>query len=851
MKLKDFIALTIILVTISNFCFSQNPIIQTIYTADPAPMVFHDTVYLYADHDEDGSTYYTMNDWRCYSSTDMVNWTDHGVVMSYKTFSWAKGDAWAGQCIYRNGKFYYYVPITSTSLGKSVIGVGVADSPTGPFKDALGKPLISDPWGNIDPTVFIDDDGQAYLYWGNPDLYYVKLNEDMVSYDKTVGIVKVPLDTTGFGKRIGDANRVTLYEEGPWFYKRNGLYYLLYSAGGIPEYISYSTSPNPTGPWTYKGKIMPSQGGSFTNHCGVIDYKGNSYFFYHNGALPGGGGFTRSICVEQFNYNADGSFPIINMTSQGVNAVNKLNPYIRTEAECIAWESGIETEKCKLGGMNVYSIENNDYLKIRNLDLGPKGAGAFTVSTSTATNGGTIELRLNSPTGKLLGSLPINYTGGWDNWKSKTTAISGDTGVIDLVMVFKGSANTSLFKLDYWKFEPKSDTHDLFAINAYVDNYKIDTLSGYNKANLKVQAIYSDGSWDDVTSLATMSADRDSIVTISNGVITGVGYGPIAINTSFQNKSDSIVMLVKDLKSEITPKSLNISKDTINLMSGDTTSIAATVVYFDGHTEIVTKKVSFTNPNSSNVSYSSGLITAKLKGVAVITLSYKGAIGDAVTAQVVVNINNRNPFVRNEAEAFSSQNGIQTENCSDTNSGKNVGYIENGDWLKFNAVDFGSGASKFEARIASASNGGSIEIRLDSPTGTLVGTCPVNGTGGWQTWVTKSCSITGANGIHDLYLKFTGSSGFLFNINWWSFSALSTSLNSSLQKTSLSVVSINNEKYLTGYQSKDIITLYNSCGQMLKTFRASSDRELINGYKGLIIIEVKHLQQQSYIKTIL
>lgn len=851
MKLKAIIALTIFFVPISNFCFSQNPIIQTIYTADPAPMVFHDTVYLYADHDEDGSTYYTMNDWRCYSSTDMVNWTDHGVVMSYKTFSWAKGDAWAGQCIYRNGKFYYYVPITSTTLGKSVIGVGVADSPTGPFKDALGKPLISDPWGNIDPTVFIDDDGQAYLYWGNPDLYYVKLNEDMISYDKNIGIVKVPLDTTGFGKRTGDASRATLYEEGPWFFKRNGLYYLLYSAGGIPEYISYSTSPNPTGPWTYKGKIMPSQGGSFTNHCGVIDYKGNSYFFYHNGALPGGGGFTRSICIEQFSYNADGSFPTINMTSQGVNAVNKLNPYIRTEAECIAWESGIKTEKCKLGGMDVYNIENNDYIKIRNLDLGNKGAGAFTVGTSTATNGGTIELRSNSPTGKLLGSLPINYTDGWDNWKSETTAISGDTGVIDLVLVFKGTSNTSLFKLDYWKFEPKTDTHDLFAIHAYVDNYKIDTLSGYNKANLKVQAIYSDGSLDDITSLATISANRDSIVTISNGVITGISYSPITIKTSFQDKSDSIVMVIKDLKSEITPKSLNINKDTIYLLSGDTASITATVEYFDGHTEIITKKVSFTNPNSSNVSYSSGLITAKLKGIAVITLSYKGAIGDAVTAKLVINISNRNPFVRNEAEEFSSQNGIQTENCSDTNSGKNVGYIENGDWLKFNAVDFGSGASKFEARVATATSGGSIEVRLDSPTGSLVGTCSVNGTGGWQTWVTKSCPITGANGIHDLYLKFTGSSGFLFNINWWSFSPLSTSLNNSIQKTLLSVVSMNNEKYLTGLQSNDIITLYNSCGQKLKTFLASSDIELINGYRGLIIIEVKHLQQQSYIKTIL
>ena len=135
---------------------------------------------------------------------------------------------------------------------------------------------------------------------------------------------------------------------------------MVYAAGGIPEYISYSTSTSPTGPWTYRGVIMPTQGGSFTNHPGVIDFKGNSYFFYHNGALPGGGGFTRSVCVEQFKYNADGTFPTINMTTTGVAGVGNLNPYVKNEAETICWESNVKTEKCSEGGMDVGNIENGD-----------------------------------------------------------------------------------------------------------------------------------------------------------------------------------------------------------------------------------------------------------------------------------------------------------------------------------------------------------------------------------------------------------------------------------------------------------------------------------------------------------
>ncbi|SCG72624.1 Cellulose binding domain-containing protein [Micromonospora humi] len=425
---------------------ADNPIVQTIYTADPAPLVYNGRVYLYTGHDEDNSTWFTMKEWRVYSSDDMVNWTDHGSPLSLATFSWAKQDAWAGQAVYRNGKFYWYVPMVVRATGQMGIGVAVSDSPTGPFRDAIGRPLVSN--GEIDPTVFIDDDGQAYLYWGNPRLWYVKLNADMTSYSGSP--TQIPLTTAGFGTRTGDANRPTLYEEGPWVYKRNNLYYNVFAAKCCSEFLAYSTAPGPTGPWTYRGTVMPTQGSSFTNHPGIVDYKGNSYLFYHNGALPGGGGFTRSVAVEKFTYGADGSIPTISMTTNGAPQVGTLNPYVRQEAETIAWGQGVETEPASGGGMNVGFIDNGDYIKVKGVAFG-SGATSYTARVASAGSGGTIELRLDGTGGPLVGTCRVSGTGGWQTWADTTCAVSGATGTHDLYLRFTGGSG-SLFNIDHWRF---------------------------------------------------------------------------------------------------------------------------------------------------------------------------------------------------------------------------------------------------------------------------------------------------------------------------------------------------------------------------------------------------------------
>lgn len=434
----------------STYSHADNPIVQHIYTADPAPLVYGDTVYLYTSHDEDVTVdnFFTMNDWALFSSKDMVNWTDHGIPLSWQTFSWASANkSWAPHAIERDGKFYLYVPVSDK------IGVAVADSPTGPFKDAIGGPLLNN-YQYIDPTVFVDDDGQAYLYFGNPKLWYVKLNEDMISY--TGGVQEVPMTTQSFGARRGGPveNRPTSYEEGPWFYKRNDLYYMIYPTGQLAEHIAYSTSPGPTGPWTYGNEIMNSVSGhAFTNHPGIIDFKGRSYFFYHTQELPGGSGYKRSVALEEFTYGNDGSIPTIPKTSQGPEAAANLNPYERTEGETIAWSRGVEVEDAGDDGRCIASLENNDYVKVKSVDF-LTGALSFEATVASATSGGNIELRLGATDGQLLGTCAVAATGGWQVWDSVTCDVETVSGVHDLFLVFTGGSG-SLFNLDWWQFTPK------------------------------------------------------------------------------------------------------------------------------------------------------------------------------------------------------------------------------------------------------------------------------------------------------------------------------------------------------------------------------------------------------------
>jgi beta-xylosidase len=286
-------------------------VIRHKYTADPAAIVYHDTVFLYTGHDEapEKRNGYEMHEWLCFSSTDMVHWKERPVPLRVKDFAWAKDDAWASQVIERNGKFYWYAAVSHNTIHGKAIGVAVADHPTGPFTDARGSALVTNDmttqasisWDDIDPTVFIDAKGQAWLFWGNTVCYYAKLKNNMIDLDGPIQTVSLPHFT-----------------EAPWIHQHNNWYYLSY-AYEFPEKTAYAMSRSLEGPWIYKGILNEVAGNSNTNHQAIIDFKGKSYFIYHNGSLPTtGGSFRRSVCIDYLYYNKDGSLKRVVMTSEGV-----------------------------------------------------------------------------------------------------------------------------------------------------------------------------------------------------------------------------------------------------------------------------------------------------------------------------------------------------------------------------------------------------------------------------------------------------------------------------------------------------------------------------------------------------
>lgn len=288
-----------------------NPVITDKYTADPAALVYQDTVYLYAGHDqaEPGRGFYDLREWLVYSSTDMVNWTEHPVPLRADDFDWASGDAWASEVIHHNGKFYWYTTVTHATVHGKAIGVAVSDSPTGPFRDARGSALVTNDmttdvdisWDDIDPTVFVDDDGQAYLFWGNTQLYYARLKDNMIELEGEIQTIDLPHFT-----------------EAPWIHKKNGYYYLSY-AYKFPEKTAYAMSKNIEGPYHFKGILNEVAGNTNTNHQAIIDYKGDSYFIYHNGSIPTeGGSYRRSVCIDYLYYNPDGTMKRVVMTTEGV-----------------------------------------------------------------------------------------------------------------------------------------------------------------------------------------------------------------------------------------------------------------------------------------------------------------------------------------------------------------------------------------------------------------------------------------------------------------------------------------------------------------------------------------------------
>lgn len=439
--------------------YARNPIVSHIFTADPSAHVFDGRVYIYASHDPDDQMAYEMTDYHVFSSADLVNWQDHGVAFA-SSDTWAEY-LYAPDCCYskKQGKYFLYFPDSGSG-----IGVAVSDTPAGPFTDALGKPLInkqtpgvSDVDWIFDPTCFIDDDEQVYLYFGGgqpntgDNARVIRLNDDMVS--------------------LRDASATTIaapdFFEASFMHKYQGKYYFSYSttyAKHAPT-IDYMLSDQPMSGFQYAGTALPNpeNDDGDNNHHSMLEYQGSWYIFYHSRTLAKRDGFSsyqRSILLDHLSYDAEGKIVQAPAKAGKVAQLAAVDARARVEAESMADQRGVEVDFVLQGtsraGVSVTQLQDGDWIGYSQLNLGAD-AGRFRARVAAATGPSKIEVWLDGcsgfteAAGKVIGQCEVPTSGGAQSWVDVSCNIEPTSGVHDLCLRFVGGDRGT--SLDYFSFE--------------------------------------------------------------------------------------------------------------------------------------------------------------------------------------------------------------------------------------------------------------------------------------------------------------------------------------------------------------------------------------------------------------
>ncbi len=303
--MKKYIFAALALLLYASASYAQKVILPDFH-ADPSAHYWDGKYWIYPSTDEPGSTTWRqMRQWHCYSSKDLVNWTNEGKLLDVDDISWAEDAAFAPDAMKWKGKYYFFFPAGMK------IGVAISDKPNGPFKDALGKPLIGagecPKVSTFDPCIFIDDDKTPYLYYGGGGgCAVVKLNKKNL-LERDGELTKLPLEQ---------------YAEGIWVHKYKGLYYFTYpnhykdSEGNVKQLLVYSTSTSPMGPFTFRGPFLDNK--SRNSHHSIIEIKGQWYLFYH---IQGPSYYERRVCVDYLEYNDDGTIKEVKMTKEGIRPI--------------------------------------------------------------------------------------------------------------------------------------------------------------------------------------------------------------------------------------------------------------------------------------------------------------------------------------------------------------------------------------------------------------------------------------------------------------------------------------------------------------------------------------------------
>lgn len=419
---------------------AQNPIITGQFTADPTARVFEGKLYLYPSHDipspiERLKEWFCMADYHVFSSENLVDWTDHGMILSQENVPWVDSESysmWAPDCVYKDGKYYFYFPASPKGKKGFNVGVAIADKPYGPFKP-LPEPIKG--VGGIDPCVLLDTDGQAYLYWSGRGLNVAKLKDNMTE------LASEPVLVTD----VEDG-----FKEGPFAFKHNGKYYLTYPwVKDKTECLAYAMSDNPMGPFEYKGIIMEqSPTGCWTNHHSLVEYKGQWYLFYHHNDYSPEFDKNRSVRADSLTFNPDGTIQLVTPTLRGVG-ITDAGKAIQLDRYSAISQEGASIDYInqanKFDGWKVLFNRKDAWVSYNRVDFGNQEWQKVDARVLSSA-GGTLGVYANE---KMIAEIEVPAS--VSEWKTLSVPVEvAQAGIQDLrVSLVKGND----VQLDWIRFE--------------------------------------------------------------------------------------------------------------------------------------------------------------------------------------------------------------------------------------------------------------------------------------------------------------------------------------------------------------------------------------------------------------
>jgi len=431
-----------------TLAWSQNPVIRDQFTADPTARVFNGKMYLFPSHDIPAPESFPRKDWFCmadyhvFSSSNLTDWTDHGVIVSQEKVDWVNPTSfsmWAPDCIERNGKYYFYFPANVKTGQGFGIGVAIADKPEGPYTP-MPEPIAKA--RGIDPSVFIDKDGQAYLYYSMGRIFVAKLKENMTELASDPVVV-------------GDLPAKGLVE-GPFFFGRNGIYYMTYPhVENTVERLEYAIGDNPLGPFKVTGVIMDETPmGTWTNHHSLVEYGGQWYLFYHNSTYSPKFDKNRSVCIDSLFFNEDGTIRKVIPTNRGVGITDatariEIDRFSQTSPAgvSLALIDSTDTFRGWTAGLSL----QNSWISYNAVDFKNIKLKSVRVNASSPT-GGIIQIRLDNPEGPLVAEVKIPANAALGTVDAKLSKYK--KGIHNLFVVLKDDNPVNIDWIQFMKKSP-------------------------------------------------------------------------------------------------------------------------------------------------------------------------------------------------------------------------------------------------------------------------------------------------------------------------------------------------------------------------------------------------------------